>query len=230
MTTWPLVLADLDDWIKVILFVVIFLGPLVVQGIKKLRGETEQQQTPEPPRRAAPPQRPTTTPPPSPKQHTVDEEEIRKFLEALGKPKGAAPPPPPPPRPSQPSRPPPRPQQAQPRPTPPRPKQKPVVVPAQRPPPVPRPRVGESIESMLGVEGSQTTLIPAGAIAEALKPLERQDLSEQALATEVEFLPRAALNAGQRRAQEFRALLGDKSNARRAIVLAELLGRPKCFD
>lgn len=221
----PYLIADLGDVLTIIIFLVIFLGSGIVQMIKKLRGipDEDEENQPPPVRRAPPSQRPA--PPPQP--WSAEADEVRKFLEALGKPKDAAPPSRPPPappvlRPVEQQRPPPPPpprRQARPHPL------QPSPAPARpvRPPPV----VLEEVETpWLDKEGmSLRTEAPA---------FERINVEAEMEAVKRDMARAQSLTAApvvvttvQNRATSLSQLLADRSSARNAIVLAEILGPPK---
>lgn len=198
----PLLLARLDDWITLIIFVILFLGPALAKMLR--RGQPEEEERQRPPTRSRPTPRPAQPPP---RQWTAESEEVRKFLEALGKPK-TAPPPPPVLRPV-----------PQEQPPPPRPKPPPRR-PAVRPTPPPVPTIAPTVPST-----------PAATPA----PVPQVDLAREFEEAEAEF-KRAAHAAPvavptteaapTNRAREFRQMLADRSNVRRAVVLAEILAPP----
>ena len=218
---WQLPLAAGNDWFSLVIFVLVVLGPIVVQAIKKFKGETDEE-TPVPPRRTSPAQ------PPPPRQspqggYTAQSEEIRKFLEALGKPR-SAPPPPPVLRPVEEV----AGQQLPPQ-------RKPKL---QRPPPVvqrrpalvtsDRPTREEVVEGPRNVITGESTRQP-------LKQFEHVDLGKEMAAAELE-VAQAAKTASVlvsvplgNRASYFAKLLSNKTNVRQAVVLAEVIGPPKAF-
>src|ERR1051325_10453127 len=96
MQMWHLPLAEGEEgWIRLILFFVIIVGSLVVQIVKKIRGEADESDQPTLPRRTTTPSHPAAPPPKrAARPYTAESDEVRKFLEALGRPRTAAPPPP----------------------------------------------------------------------------------------------------------------------------------------
>lgn len=215
----PYLIADLGDVLTIIIFLVIFLGSGIVQIIKKLRGIPDEDEENQPPRSQRP------APPPQP--WSAETDEVRKFLEALGKPKNAAPPSRPPPappvlRPVETHRPPPPPpprRQARPHPLQPR--------PAPAHPVRPAPVVHAEVKTpWLDKEGmSLRTEAPA---------FERINVEAEMEAVKRDMARAQSLTAApvvvttvQNRATSLGQLLADRSSARKAIVLAEILGPPK---
>ncbi len=225
MLAWQLPWASGNDWLGVIIFLIFVFGSFIAQMVKKAKGESEDEPTPMP-RRSAPPAQQQPVQPPRPSPQAQQSEEIRKFLEALGRPRTAIPPAPPVLRPVQPQiprRPPPAP------PTPRRPVPQPPLV---REPLVTAPVEGTSEEAE---EGPPRNIITGESTRAEFKPLSQVDVTQEmkAVETEVEHAPRLSPTAvpavAQSRALQFAALLADHSNVRRAVVLAEIIGAPKAF-
>jgi hypothetical protein len=214
---WQLPLAAGNDWFSLIIFVLVVLGPIVVQALKKFKGETDEEETPSPPRRTTPmPRQPPTG------GQTAQSEEIRKLLEALGKPRSA---PPPILRPVQ-------------------------EVAGQRLPPQRKPKLQQSppvvqrrpalVSSVKPAneadEEGPRNVITGESTRQPLKQLERVSLNKEIAAVELEVAQAAkpmtvvASVAGSNRAAYFAQLLANKTNVRQAVVLAEVIGPPKAFS
>ena len=204
MLSFPFPLARGEDWLTIIIFIILFLGSGLVQLIKRVKGQTQEEEEEPPPQRTHPPtpQRPQ----PPPRQWTAESDEVRRFLEALGKPKSAPPPP----------------------------VLRPVAQPAQPPPvrrqrPVVAPAPAEKREDAYAIAGREEP-----------RPPERVDLEAEmrALKAEMSHTKEAPLRVAPTttyakptgRAAVFAQMLSDKTNVRRAVVLAEVLGPPKALS
>jgi len=217
MFAWQLPLASGDEgWIKLIFFIVIIVGSLIVQGIKKLRGEADEEEQPTQPRRSLP-TRPVAPPPTRP--YNAQSEEVRKFLEALGKPR-TTPPPPPVLRPIA--------QRSPPQPPPPV-RRRPVA-----PPPRPVLVSSQGFSEEEEQEGPHN-IITGESTRQPIRPLEQIDLSKEMEAVMVQpykmspvasTIPTLAIS----RASQLAKMLADKTNVRQAVVLAEVIGPPKAFQ
>lgn len=211
------IVAAIDNWIFVLLVVIVSLLRWLATKANTSKSERDQQ----PPQRRGPEgTQPRRIPPLS------DEEQIRKFLEALGQPRTAKPPAPVPPR-----------TDVAPRPVapvqPPRsiliPEIRPVKSPPQPPPiipPAPAEKVPVRIQRRYEVRASSRVEAPTFEVHEVAAPL-----PEVAPATN---LPAAA--AGQIPgvvAQPDTGIVGmlrSGRSVRQAIILREILGRPRAFQ
>jgi hypothetical protein len=215
---WPLPLASLQDVLG-LLFLLFIIFSAIVQFLKRGKGEETEEEDegfPETPRR-------TTQPPPPPRQYSAEQEEVRKFLEALGKPRTTPPPPPrratsPPPPVLRPA------QQAQ------RPRPMPVAQPARKPL-VLDTTEGDSDEEK---EPSPINIITGEKTRHEFTPIERVDLLKEMQAVETAVGdalhapgPAVVTAGSSNRAAEFRKLLSEKTSVRQAVILAEVIGRPK---
>jgi hypothetical protein len=215
---WPFPLAALQDVLG-LLFLLFIIFSAVAQFLKRGKGQEAQEEEEEfldRPRR-------TTQPPPPPRHYSAEQEEVRKFLEALGKPKST---PPPPPRRATPPPPPvlrPVPQAQRPRPM-------PVAQPARKP------LVRETDEGDSDEQQSESpiNIITGEKTRHEFTPIERVDLSkemhavETGVGTALQAQGPAVVTAGpSNRAAEFRKLLSEKTSVRQAVILAEVIGRPK---
>ena len=216
-----------DNWILVLLVVIVSLLRWLATKAGTSKPGQDQKQQPQPRRRPEETQ-PRRTPPLS------DEEQIRKFLEALGQPRTAKPPPPVPPRtdiaprPVAPVQPPrsaiPIPEIPRPRPAPqPRPVTSPVPTVVQR-------RRAEMIPGKVEPRYQAARPSPAAApvfeVHETAVPLPEMT---QAMTSPVQTTAQVPAS-DQQQDRSLAGLLRNARSVRDAIILREILGKPRSLQ